>query len=354
MAAWIPASLLVLAVSVHGDACAARPLDDAVGLAQRAVSHKKELAKASEEPARFAVVRPFFWKEVHALHSVLASHSTVKACDAPLPVDLVLYYDKAPNRTVEEQLRAVLEHTEGSLKECYRQVHVKYAGLDDGIPYPAAPCTQFVGMFTTKPAPFWGYSAIFMMELDEQPVRSGWLSGLLPVMEQAARGEAWVVGGTYDMRCMEVPSRGGMPLQDAVQHRKSESAADWVNDGHINGNAVYSSSPEFVQWMTELYGSRQGGPGSAMDHCLEKKGRQFDNHMYLEGKHQGNSKKWRADSRFMNCKPGGIDKYGNVHSELAHSMGIARIRDTFPDALVVHTNVRGKSTHAHTDIEWLA
>uniref|UniRef100_A0A7S1KVK7 Uncharacterized protein n=1 Tax=Alexandrium catenella TaxID=2925 RepID=A0A7S1KVK7_ALECA len=176
-------------------------------------------------------------------------------------------------------------------------------------------------------------------------------------MEEAATGTAWVIGGKYNTNC--IVTEKGDRLGDYIPTQPFDKQIRGNTNGHINGNAVYSASRQFADWMVKEWAQGTGGSAGVPPKCKTERGGAYDSSMFLEARDQGvrgpdGQPRWRLDSRFMNCKPGGIDKYGNVHSELAHSMGIARIRDTFPDALVVHTNVRGKSTHAHTDIEWLA
>jgi len=194
-------------------------------------------------------------------------------------------------------------------------------------------------MFATRPSPLWGYSAVYLMELDVQPVRSGWLSAVLPVMQEAARDQVWVVGGTYNLKCMVDPGNGKTLWQEKLERGASasqlEQGSEWWNNRHINGNAVYSSSAEFVEWVKRNWGQRRGGPEAATDRCKVEGG--YDELMFLDARQQfgipGGESRWREDSRFMDCKPVGPHKS-------ATTMDQSRLRQAFPDAALVHSSSR--------------
>lgn len=292
--------------------------------------------RSRRRSATLAVVRPFWAAELSTLEGTLLASSAPKACEnGPLPVDLVLYYAEGSNSTVDLALRSLAEKlAHGS---CYQEVHVKYAGIEEDVAYPASPCTQFVDMFTTKPSPLWGYSAIYLMELDVQPVQDNWLKGILPVMHEAALGKVWVAGGVYNLQCMVTPRGRSLwqkKLDNGANASYLEHGSKWWNNRHINGNGVYSSSADFVEWVKANWGRRQGGPGAATDRCESEGG--YDEIMFLEAKNDfrgtpGGRARWREDGRFMDCKPVGEHK-------TAHTMESAQLRNTFPEALLVHSS----------------
>jgi len=290
--------------------------------------------------AAFAVVRPFWAEELPGLAETLLAPCAPRACEhGPLPVDLVLYYaesasDRAAGNlssTVDQVLRTLVPLLEKD--PCYRGVRVEYAGIGSAVPYPASPCTQFVDMFTEPAAPLWGYSAVYQMELDIRPLREGWLQRLLPAMKQAAGGEVWVVGGVYNLKCMVGSDNRTLwqqKIDEGVQASEIKRGGEWWNNRHINGNAVYSSSPEFVTWVRDTWGRRQGGPKDVFDRCKQQGG--YDELMYLEAQGMpGGAARWREDKSFMDCKPVGDHK-------AARTLSARRLREAFAAAQLVHAS----------------
>jgi len=339
--------VLLLASSVRGVKHEAQELSDSTALVQATIARETRVA----QKPRFAVVRPFWSREIHALKETLLSQDAPKACaGAPLPVDLVLYYSGEPNATLEASVRSWLAMAPG-IKECFSAVRVEYASVPDDAAYPTSPCTQFIRMFTTTPAPLWGYSAIFLMELDEQPLSAGWLGSILPVMEEAALGDAWVIGGMYNTLCIVTDK--GERLGDYLS-AQPYSRKMWGNtNGHVNGNAVYSASRQFADWMVKEWAQGTGGSAGVPPKCRTERGGAYDASMFLEARDQGvrgrdGRPRWRLDGRFMNCKP------GKLHRTYARTMELARIHGMFPEAVMVHTDMVAKSARAvHSDVDWL-
>jgi len=295
--------------------------------------------RRSQNTSTFAVVRPFWAEELNSLTQTLLAPSIPQACGrGPLPVDLVLYYaqggsDSAAGsggKTVDTVLQGVAAKL--GQDSCYRKVLVKYAGIGREVAYPASPCTQFVEMFDTGAAPFWGYKAIYLMEFDIEPVRAGWLDQIVPLMEEAARGKAWVIGGIYNLHCMVTGDGRTLwqkKLDEGAHPGSLAYGTEWWNDRHINGNAIYSSDPTFVRWVRANWGRRSGGPGAATDRCKRQGG--YDMAMSLEARGMpGGFSRWREDARFMDCKTVG------VHN-IARTMDASQIRSHFPYAQLVHS-----------------
>lgn len=191
--------------------------------------------REGEVRSRFAVVRPLYRGNLAtAAGHPLFRHAPCMAHSQSVPVDLVLYYSGQDDelqpcgQNAGEVLRDWAQKLSG-LGSCFTSVRVEYAGVIEDYGYPRGPCEQFTGMFSRSPSPLWGYEAIYQMELDVEPVREGWLKEILPVLEKAASGEAWVFGGTLNLECIE---------DDDLEFNGDAA----LIRAHINGNAVWSSA----------------------------------------------------------------------------------------------------------------
>lgn len=266
-----------------------------------------------------AVVRPFWLGEllplVQAEHEALGCerHACSAGADYRLPIDLVLYYAGSPadpvvGGTAQLALNNLAQTLSG--RGCFRAVRVAYAGLSPDVSWPQGPCQQFMGMVLTSPKPFWGYRAIYQMELDVLPVRDGWLLGLLPMLAQAARNEAWVIGGHYTPECMVNRDTGEFLHQPL----------SWNMGSHINGNAVYSGDPLFGEWAR-----RQSANCVANGH--------YDSWMYELAVKQNKGHLWRSVPEILNCKPNVVAR-STYRTMDAHALA-AR----FPSALMAHSTV---------------
>jgi len=263
------------------------------------------------------------------MKAVLES-SGVACSGAPLPVDLVLYYRGGFDSALDRTLAFSLARVAG--RNCYGSMRVEYAGVPEDTARSAGACAQFVGMLTTLPAPFWGYSAVFMMSLDVLPLRSGWLSEIMPVMKEAALGRRWVVGGQSDPSCMAAP--GGLTLYEDSASKPHNGTGQHPSrrpeplDGHIDSNAVYSANQLFVNWVLDRW--VVGAPGEVPGRCY--KADDYARSMFLEATKQG-KKKWKADGHFMNCKP-----HQKLASQGVRTIDLTNIRASYTEAAVVITD----------------
>lgn len=304
------------------------------------------------EQARFAVVRPFWKGDIPGLENALRfMRSNHTACaNGTLPVDLVLYYSGGKDDIIDDQDAAaglapkngskvgeLLAGLTGKLAAgagCFREVRVKYSDWSAGYGYPSAPCMQFMEMMNHHTGVFWGYQAIYQMELDVRPVRETWLEHILPIMEDAARGKFWVVGGTYNLRCMALLDNEKATLWDRkVGHRADVDAYlqrlnTWWTDGHINGNAVYSSSADFRSWVQKRW------PKDGRPRCARKG--QYDGVFFGESRTKvagaAIANKWLHSDNFVDCKPVG------PHSQEARTMPLEEVRKRFPTAMLAHVD----------------
>lgn len=271
-----------------------------------------------------AVVRPFWKGELLSMaQNELYGSCGRLACPSGttyrLPIDLVLYYAGFSEDRLDDGQAAgdVLESMARRLASgsCFNAVRVAYSKLSSDVTWPTGPCKQFMRMVGTKPESFWGYRAVFQMELDVLPVRDGWLLSLIPLLARAASGQAWVIGGRYTPSCMVNKISGTTLVQEV-----SGSLAT-----HINGNAVYSSDPTFTRWA---YGH---------EHYCSKNGH-YDAWLYTNAQDQQYSHMWSAAPEIANCKPT-ADK-----REFFQTLAVDELALRLPSAVVVHSTVQPTGT----------
>lgn len=276
--------------------------------------------------ARFAVVRPVWAGELPELATAMKLVDTEpSACKQKHSVDLVLYFDGGPaDEVVNSTAAMVLDTLAGQAAPCFQSTRVEYGNVSGNLSYPFAPCAAFTGIFSqSKPA--WGYKAFYQMELDVTPLRTGWLDDLMPLLEEAASGSSWVIGGTYDRGCMDQQRETEYDLEPL----RTLSRGDARVDGHINGNAVYTSDPGFVsQVLKQRKRCFEDEPIPAM----------YDYHMFEELRTSPNPmkrslihSKWRQDALFKNCKPSSKDQRAGETIKFA-----AAIEKLFPSVLFLH------------------
>merc|ERR1712203_282317 len=140
----------------------------------------------------------------------------------------------------------------------------------------------------------WGYKAIYQMEVDVHPIRTGWLNTLVDIINTTIDNDLWVVGGSYNVSCMSrrAWSAGSVNLIAEKTNRRLDG--NWWDDGHINGNAIYVADLDFRAFVL------------ANLKCTEDEG--YDYFLFERGVEQSMREKWKMDDRFMNCKPNGDDK----------------------------------------------
>lgn len=278
--------------------------------------------KKKKVQPHFAVVRPFWMKELRQMVTWLKENSTsrVSPCGVNgLPVDLVLYYAGYPGDPVVDfggvKISKVLERTTiaSSLKLCFQSVRMKYANIGNDVKYPFSACHQFTRMYSYFPNVLFGYKSIYYMEMDMYPVREGWLDKLIPYLKQARNGSSgWVIGGTTDERCM-------VRMNVRTNH-------EWKGNAHINGNAIYTSA---IGWKTkvvehEALCNRPYSAGASYDFKL----------WYDHRRHPVLNSKWVAIDLIKNCKP------STSHKKAGWTVTVPRDKIVFkyPDVMLVHSS----------------
>jgi len=268
--------------------------------------------------APFAVVMPIFSGELQKLS---ARKLTARPCgDDPLPVDLIFHYSgsagelpRGLNETAEVVLNDMANRKE--VEDCFHDVRAEYAEVEDSIQYPEAACVHFGRMFTKPERPLWGYSSVYQMEYDITALRAGWLTHLMPLFLMAAKGDAWVIGGSFNWDCIGHTKE--LPKKLFKGWRSPWSA---LMDGHINGNAIYTSHHDFLDIVYD-----------ELHECWNEAG--FDYAMSKIAKIRNIWDKWRDDPTFLNCKPP-----SELRNYTFATLPLPEIAKKFPDAWLVHTD----------------
>jgi hypothetical protein len=239
-----------------------------------------------------------------------------------MPVDLILYY--YGNATDKEGIMGtVLNHgvarlSTSQMGKCFASVRVEYAGLPD-LRYPEAPCRQFTRIFSQSPVA-WGYDAIYQMEPDVAPLRENWLQSLMPLFQKAASGKAWVIGGGADARCL-TDDKGRGVNSTVVQSK----------DKALNGNAVYTTKPDFVG-MVRKYESFCGARSidlhvGSNSQTQPEPGGDYDINLYWQHHSGSFLQQWSPDETMRNCK------YPPFHSR-----SLKDIAAMFPNTFLAHVD----------------
>lgn len=295
---------------------------------EHTVSNLSKARVDKARKARVAIVRPFWSGEFHRLQAEWAREYCTCAEALDAPIDLIFLYagsrsDTSPvgNVSVEESLQSFLHMTQC---QCFNKVYEMYANVDPHTKYPTAPCVQWRTLFRTLPA--LGYESFLMLELDVRIIRPDWLIVALPVLEEVARGKAWVIGGSYNMQCMQETNPSFNTFSETPAH-----SVGWWNDNHINGNAVYSLDHRFIHWLDQhgLKTSLASDEHNIPQYC--RRGG-YDWNIWHDSRNTPFGHMWRISALFLNCKPAGRHKLDHV------TMATANLAKRFPDAVFVHAS----------------
>jgi len=210
---------------------------------------------------RLAVVIPFIQSQFTKLIKQLNLSQIYKPCRTLLPsVDLIFYHD------VNEQslLKKEIENLD-SIRRCYQNIRylsINFTKQDNWYPYGSFLMWQKLFLHDHNnhlSLRSYGYTHLFLMEPDTRPIRNYWLDH---IVQQITKGQNpkqylitdwWVLGSVY---------RGSQEIGERFLH--------------INGNALYHLSAnfiDFIQTFSDYYrngDNRQSGYDLIMYNLLLK------------------------------------------------------------------------------------
>ncbi len=141
--------------------------------------------------------------------------------------DMVFYFNKGPDEDMSAQIRAIID--EFDLKQFFHDMYFYYANLSDADDvYPLATSHMFYKLID-DPNIRQKYKYMFYMEPDVLVIRKGWMQNLHN-MAFGRQKPFFVMGSINRGTFINIP-----------EHRV-----------HINGNAIYSLSESYRQYLNEV------------------------------------------------------------------------------------------------------
>jgi hypothetical protein len=184
-----------------------------------------------------AVVIPFIDTQLNQIINQLNMNEFYSPCqNRSNSIDLIFYHNKKNISSLEKNLSQL-----NYLKQCYRDIYYIAADLSEKENrYPIGSANMWKKLFineqfNTVSLRSRGYTHFFLMEPDTRPIRSYWLDAIVEKITNGHSRESyistkwWITGSIY---------RGSEPIGN-----------DFL---HINGNALYHLSLDFVSFIENV------------------------------------------------------------------------------------------------------
>ncbi len=178
-----------------------------------------------------AIVIPFIESQLNQTINQLKLNEFYPPChNHSNSIDLIFYYSR----------KNKISHFDYS-SQCYENIHYISADLsDEENRYPAGSANMWKKLFINEQFNLIslrarGYTHFFLMEPDTRPIRSYWLDAIVEQITNGHNRESyvltkwWMIGSIY---------RGSEPIGN-----------DFL---HINGNALYHLSFDFIQFIENV------------------------------------------------------------------------------------------------------
>ncbi|CAF1056273.1 unnamed protein product [Adineta steineri] len=207
---------------------------------------------------RLAIVIPFIRDQIMSLLEQLNASIIHTPCRNPLrsisPVNLILYHNEASNASwINDFIRTVDQYE--FLNGCFGRIQVLAANLTpEENKYPIGAAYMWKRLFDEEgPTSLrsLGYTHFFLMEPDTRPIRSHWVDAIMQKIVENRQEEFistnwWMFGSVY---------RGS---KDIGFHFL-----------HINGNAIYHLSSNFLDFLRLVWQSYSFALGSTLGYDLD-------------------------------------------------------------------------------------
>lgn len=190
---------------------------------------------AIQKRPRLAMVIPLIRSQVAALAIQFNLSTIYRPCRTKKAIDLIIYHNEEPGSSIKSEIMEVLRQYRSTIRTCYGHVHIFAADLagsnDSYFLGSAIMWRRLIEDSDPLSLRSLGYTHFFIMETDTRPIRSFWLDGIFEQIVDQRRDAYlstswWMTGSIY---------RGSKNIGPSFIH--------------INGNALYHLSSNFVAFV---------------------------------------------------------------------------------------------------------
>lgn len=184
---------------------------------------------------RLAVVIPFIRRQLDSIGEQLNKSVDLKICRTKSKSDLIFYHNENRKSSIEEKIRILIEPFRSSIEKCFENVRILNVDLSDAndsyLFGSAMMWKSLIDLDDEQSLLRRSYTHFFLMEHDTRPIRPFWLDKIHQTISDGRKEDFfatnwWILGSSY---------RG-------LKNILTEHA-------HINGNAVYHLSSNFVEFV---------------------------------------------------------------------------------------------------------